>query len=200
MGYAADIAANGLEAIEAVERQRYDLVLMDMPDAGDGRARGDPRPSLARTPAEIRPWIVAMTANAMDGDRERCLEAGMNGYISKPIRVDELVAAVLGARVRQPRGLSVRTLHVFRAVFRNRDLRRVELAFVGFNAAECAVWIAMLVYAYGRGGATRQASSPCSSSCPRRCCAPFVALLADRYRPARVLAGGYFVQAAAHGR
>ena len=43
-----------------------------------------------------RPWIVAMTANAMDGDRERCIEAGMNGYISKPIRVEELVAALLG--------------------------------------------------------------------------------------------------------
>ena len=41
-----------------------------------------------------------MTANAMDGDRERCLEAGMNGYISKPIRVDELVAAILGTPLR----------------------------------------------------------------------------------------------------
>ena len=50
-----------------------------------------------RTPIETRPWIVAMTANAMDGDRERCIDAGMNGYISKPIRVEELVAAVLGA-------------------------------------------------------------------------------------------------------
>ena len=96
MGYEADIAANGLEAIEAVERQRYDLVLMDvqMPEMDGLEAT---RNIVGRTPAERRPWIVAMTANAMDGDRERCLEAGMNGYISKPIRVGELVDAILGA-------------------------------------------------------------------------------------------------------
>ena len=96
MGYEPDIAANGLEAIEAVERQRYDLVLMDvqMPEMDGLEATRN----IAETvPLSDRPWIVAMTANAMDGDRERCIEAGMNGYISKPIRVEELVAAVLGA-------------------------------------------------------------------------------------------------------
>ncbi len=95
MGYAPDIAANGIEAVEAVDRQRYDLVLMDvqMPDMDGLEAT---RAIVEQTPFEIRPWIVAMTANAMDGDRERCLEAGMNGYISKPIRVEELVAAILG--------------------------------------------------------------------------------------------------------
>jgi signal transduction histidine kinase/HAMP domain-containing protein/ActR/RegA family two-component response regulator len=96
MGYEADIAANGIEAIEAIERQPYDLVLMDvqMPEMDGLDAT---RKIVERTPVERRPWIVAMTANAMDGDRERCLEAGMNGYISKPIRVDELVDAILGA-------------------------------------------------------------------------------------------------------
>jgi signal transduction histidine kinase/ActR/RegA family two-component response regulator len=96
MGYEADIAANGLEAIEAVERQPYDLVLMDvqMPEMDGIEAT---RNIVGNTPLETRPWIVAMTANAMDGDRERCIEAGMNGYISKPIRVKELVAAILGA-------------------------------------------------------------------------------------------------------
>jgi signal transduction histidine kinase/CheY-like chemotaxis protein/methyl-accepting chemotaxis protein len=95
MGYTPDIAANGIEAVEAVDRQRYDLVLMDvqMPDMDGLEAT---RGIVEQTPFEIRPWIVAMTANAMDGDRERCLEAGMNGYISKPIRVEELVAAILG--------------------------------------------------------------------------------------------------------
>jgi signal transduction histidine kinase/HAMP domain-containing protein/ActR/RegA family two-component response regulator len=96
MGYEPDLAANGLEAIEAVDRQRYDLLLMDiqMPEMDGLEAT---RNIVAQTPVEDRPWIVAMTANAMDGDRERCIEAGMNGYISKPIRVEELVAAVLGA-------------------------------------------------------------------------------------------------------
>ena len=95
MGYEADLAGNGIEAIEAVGRQRYDLVLMDvqMPEMDGLEAT---RNIVEQVPAATRPWIVAMTANAMDGDRERCIEAGMNGYISKPIRVEELVAALLG--------------------------------------------------------------------------------------------------------
>ena len=95
MGYQADLAANGVEAVEAVERQTYDLVLMDvqMPEMDGIEAT---RTIVERIPANGRPWIVAMTANAMDGDRERCIEAGMNDYISKPIRVEELVGAVLG--------------------------------------------------------------------------------------------------------
>jgi signal transduction histidine kinase/HAMP domain-containing protein len=102
MGYDPDVAANGIEAVEAVERQRYDLVLMDvqMPEMDGLEAT---RAIVAQTPSGDRPWIVAMTANAMDGDRERCIEAGMNGYISKPIRVEELVAAVLGAPLPGPR-------------------------------------------------------------------------------------------------
>jgi signal transduction histidine kinase/HAMP domain-containing protein/ActR/RegA family two-component response regulator len=96
MGYQADLAANGVEAVEAVERQPYDLVLMDvqMPEMDGLQAT---RTIVDTIPLERRPWIVAMTANAMDGDREACLEAGMKGYISKPIRVEELVGAVLTA-------------------------------------------------------------------------------------------------------
>jgi CheY-like chemotaxis protein len=96
MGYRADVAANGLEAIEAVERQPYDLVLMDvqMPEMDGLEAT---RHIVERLDVTDRPRIVAMTANAMDGDRERCLAAGMDGYISKPIRVEELVEAVLAA-------------------------------------------------------------------------------------------------------
>jgi CheY-like chemotaxis protein len=95
MGYQADIASNGIEAIEAIERQRYDLVLMDvqMPEMDGIDATEN---IVQHVPPNDRPWIVAMSANAMDGDRERCLDAGMNDYISKPIHVEELVPAVLG--------------------------------------------------------------------------------------------------------
>ena len=94
MGYRADLAGNGLEAIESVERQTYDLVLMDvqMPEL-DGL--GATRRITARWPAAERPRIVAMTANAMQGDREICLAAGMDDYLTKPIRVDDLVQALL---------------------------------------------------------------------------------------------------------
>jgi CheY-like chemotaxis protein len=96
MGYQADVAANGVEAVEAVERQPYDLVLMDiqMPEMDGLEAT---RRIVGQMAPEERPWIVAMTANAMDGDREKCLDAGMMGYISKPIRVNELADALLTA-------------------------------------------------------------------------------------------------------
>ena len=93
MGYRADVAANGLEAIEAVERQTYDVVLMDvqMPELDGFEAS---REINRRWPGERRPRIVAMTANAMQGDRELCVAAGMDDYVAKPIRVEELVAAL----------------------------------------------------------------------------------------------------------
>jgi signal transduction histidine kinase/DNA-binding response OmpR family regulator len=93
MGYRADVAANGLEAVAAVERQPYDLVLMDvqMPEM-DGLEAS--REITRRWPDDKRPRIVAMTANAMQGDRELCLAAGMDDYVSKPIRVEELLAAL----------------------------------------------------------------------------------------------------------
>jgi CheY-like chemotaxis protein len=93
MGYRADVAGNGLEAIQAIERQNYDLVLMDvqMPEM-DGLEAS--RQICSRWPRGERPRIVAMTANAMQGDRERCLEAGMDDYVSKPVRVDELINAL----------------------------------------------------------------------------------------------------------
>jgi signal transduction histidine kinase/DNA-binding response OmpR family regulator len=93
MGYRGDVAGNGIEAIEAVERQRYDLILMDvqMPEMDGLEAT---RRIVERWPEGERPWIVAMTAEAMQGDRERCIEAGMNDYLTKPIRPYELAAAI----------------------------------------------------------------------------------------------------------
>jgi signal transduction histidine kinase/ActR/RegA family two-component response regulator len=101
MGYDADLAANGREAVDAVERRRYDLVLMDvqMPEMDGFEAT---RQIADRVPRAERPRIVAMTANAMDGDRERCLDAGMDDYIAKPIRVEELTAAVLATPAGAP--------------------------------------------------------------------------------------------------
>ncbi|HJW52915.1 MAG TPA: response regulator, partial [Burkholderiaceae bacterium] len=93
MGYRADLASNGIEAIESVERQPYDVVLMDvqMPEM-DGLEAS--RRITAKWPPTERPRIVAMTANAMAGDREECLAAGMDDYLTKPIRVDQLVEAL----------------------------------------------------------------------------------------------------------
>ncbi|MCE1252018.1 MAG: response regulator [Anaerolineae bacterium] len=93
MGYRADLASNGQEVIQALERQPYDVVLMDvqMPEM-DGLEAS--RVICAHWDCEKRPRIVAMTANAMQGDREACLAAGMDDYISKPIRVEELVVAL----------------------------------------------------------------------------------------------------------
>jgi GAF domain-containing protein/CheY-like chemotaxis protein len=102
MGYRADLASNGLEAIESVERQTYDVVLMDvqMPEM-DGLEAA--RQITARWPAAQRPHIVAMTANAMQGDREMCIAAGMDDYVTKPIRVDALVAALSQVTSRESR-------------------------------------------------------------------------------------------------
>ena len=94
MGYRADVASNGVEAIECVARQPYDVVLMDvqMPEM-DGLEAS--RRIVARWPSRAgRPRIVAMTANAMQGDREECLSAGMDDYVTKPIRVEALVQAL----------------------------------------------------------------------------------------------------------
>jgi CheY-like chemotaxis protein len=95
MGYRADVASNGIEAVQSIERQTYDVILMDvqMPEM-DGL---DATRHIRRLTDVSQPHIVAMTANALEGDREACLAAGMNDYVSKPIRVHELVQALLKA-------------------------------------------------------------------------------------------------------
>ena len=96
MGYRADLASNGLEVIQALRRQEYDVVLMDvqMPEMDGLEAT---RVIREKWSSEKRPRIIAMTANAMRGDREKCLEAGMDDYISKPVRTDELVASLMNS-------------------------------------------------------------------------------------------------------
>jgi len=90
MGHRVDIAANGLEAVNAVETLPYDLVFMDiqMPEM-DGLEATRVIRKLESSVSNVP--IVAMTANAMDGDRERCVESGMNDYLSKPVKRGDLL-------------------------------------------------------------------------------------------------------------
>lgn len=96
IGYRADVAANGQEVLEAVGRQTYDVILMDvnMPEMDGVEAT---RRIRRQWPPDVQPRIIAMTANAMQGDREVYLQAGMDDYVSKPIRVQDLIEALLRA-------------------------------------------------------------------------------------------------------
>jgi MFS family permease len=88
---------------------------------------------------------------------------------------------------------------VFRGVFGNPDLRRVELAFVGFTAAEWATWIAILVFAYQAGGAAAAGAIRVIQLIPAAVFAPFASVLGDRYRRERVLLASYLIQALTMG-
>jgi CheY-like chemotaxis protein len=92
MGYRPDVAGNGLEVLEALQRQPYDVILMDvqMPEM-DGL---DATREIRRTVAFEQPHIIGLTASAMQGDREMCLDAGMNDYVTKPIQVKALTLAL----------------------------------------------------------------------------------------------------------
>jgi CheY-like chemotaxis protein len=99
-GYRSDVAADGVEVLAALERQSYDLILMDinMPTMDGLTATRSIRSSL---PQPKQPYIIALTANGMHEDQARCLSAGMNSYISKPIQVEELIAALEQTPVRR---------------------------------------------------------------------------------------------------
>ncbi|EKR64575.1 PAS domain S-box protein [Leptospira weilii str. 2006001853] len=93
LGYAADTALNGLEAIECLKERNYDLIFMDiqMPEMDGYEATHLIRKDFAKS----KPVIVAMTANAMEGDKEKCLEAGMDAYIAKPIQIQDIESAII---------------------------------------------------------------------------------------------------------
>lgn len=97
LGLRADVVDSGRKAVLAVEKDGYDVILMDvqMPDMDGLEAT---RQICARWPAGKRPWIIAMTAGALAADRERCLEAGMDDYLAKPIRVQDLDEALRRAQ------------------------------------------------------------------------------------------------------
>lgn len=93
LGYLPDIVSNGVEVLEALRRHPYDVILMDvrMPEMDGMSATHQIRKEWM---PNVRPRIIAMTADAMQGDREKCLESGMDDYISKPIRLEELHRAI----------------------------------------------------------------------------------------------------------
>jgi len=93
LGYRADMVSNGIEVLEALRRQWYDVILMDvqMPEMDGIEATAHVRSEFSE---DEQPRIIAMTANAMEGDKERCLEAGMDDYVGKPFRMHELAAVL----------------------------------------------------------------------------------------------------------
>jgi signal transduction histidine kinase/CheY-like chemotaxis protein len=97
LGYRADLAADGVEAVEAVRRVPYDVVFMDlqMPELDGIDAT---KQIIAEHPPPRRPRIIALTANAFDEDREQCLAAGMNDYVSKPLKTETLEAVLIKAK------------------------------------------------------------------------------------------------------
>jgi len=97
IGYRVDMVSNGLEVLDALHRQSYDVILMDgqMPEKDGVEATIEIRKNW---PVEQQPRIIAMTANAMQGDRERYLAVGMDDYVSKPIRIEDLVRALTECR------------------------------------------------------------------------------------------------------
>ena len=96
LGYKADVVTNGKEAIAALHSQSYDVILMDvfMPEMD-----GITATKQIQQEFESQPWIIALTANALQGDREACLEAGMQDYIAKPIEIQELIKALEKAHI-----------------------------------------------------------------------------------------------------
>jgi len=93
-GYSADVAANGLEVLEALERQTYDVILMDvqMPEMNGLEAAKAIRRRWPDRPVRI----IALTAYALKGDKEKCIESGMDDYISKPVQMEELTNVLRG--------------------------------------------------------------------------------------------------------
>ena len=102
LGCHADVVANGIEVLAALRQQHYDVVLMDvqMPEMDGLEATRQ----IVRDCPEVttRPWIIALTANAMEGDRQTCLDAGMDDYVSKPMKREQIAEAIR-------RGLQART-------------------------------------------------------------------------------------------
>lgn len=125
LGYRADVVGNGLEVLDAVERQSYDVVLMDiqMPEMDGLQAA---RWIVQRRGAKGLPRVIAMTANAMPGDREAYIAAGMDGYVAKPINVEELAGAMAGIAALTQSADVEQDLHVVLDTTRLDHLRSIQ--------------------------------------------------------------------------
>ena len=97
LGYQADVAGDGIEVIEALRRQHYDVILMDVQMPGIDGLEATRRIRAGAAGRDEKVWIIAVTANAMEGDRDTCLAAGMNDYVTKPIDIIELEWALVRA-------------------------------------------------------------------------------------------------------
>ena len=106
IGIKVDIAHNGVEAVEATQCARYDVILMDcqMPEMDGFEATAAIRTAERASGSDAHTVIVALTANAVNGDRERCLAVGMDDYLAKPFRKEQLVGILekYMSRVDQP--------------------------------------------------------------------------------------------------
>jgi signal transduction histidine kinase len=96
IGYSADIANNGVEVLEMLKKQSYDVILMDMqmPEVD-----GITATRIIRQSSNPQPWIIAITANVLEEDRDACFNAGMNDFITKPIQIEELTAVIKRAKI-----------------------------------------------------------------------------------------------------
>jgi signal transduction histidine kinase/ActR/RegA family two-component response regulator len=106
-GFEADIANDGVEGVAKVKAGSYDVVFMDwhMPEMNGLEATLVIR---SEVPADRQPWIIGLTANAMIGDREKCIQAGMDDYVTKPLRKDDLLAAFARVRARNAAAVEAR--------------------------------------------------------------------------------------------
>jgi CheY-like chemotaxis protein len=102
MGYRANVAANGLEVLDALRRSEYDVILMDvqMPEMDGIETTRRIREYWSE---QQQPYILAMTAHAMEGDRQWCLASGMDDYVGKPVQIADLVAKLLSVPQKQKR-------------------------------------------------------------------------------------------------